>query len=110
MTFETSQTNGWSVRFVDLYISGVGNIRFFPISCARACTVASEVPTEAQFFADCKLHIRTRLLASASSTFWKTLFRNFIYCIRLVIPGMASFPEGIPECSMDLYTLVQSAL
>ncbi|KIK46132.1 hypothetical protein CY34DRAFT_775882, partial [Suillus luteus UH-Slu-Lm8-n1] len=43
----------------------------FPISCARACTVASEVFTEAQSFADCKLHIRTRLLASASSNFCK---------------------------------------
>ena len=43
------------------------------ISCARACTVASEVFTEAQSFADCKLHIRTRLLASAFSNFWKTL-------------------------------------
>ena len=45
----------------------------FFISCARACTVASEVFTEAQSFADCKLHIRTRLLASAFSNFWKTL-------------------------------------
>lgn len=45
---------------------------WFFISCARACTVASEVFTEAQSFADCKLHIRTRLLASASSNFWKT--------------------------------------
>src|SRR5713101_2392814 len=44
----------------------------FPISCARACTVASEVFTEAQSFADCKLHIRTRLLAPAFSNFWKT--------------------------------------
>ena len=43
-----------------------------PHSCARARTVASEVFTEAQSFADCKLHIRTRLLASASSNFWKT--------------------------------------
>ena len=42
-----------------------------PISCARACTVASEVFTEAQSFADCKLHIRTRLLAPAFSNFWK---------------------------------------
>jgi hypothetical protein len=33
----------------------------FFISCARACTVACEVSTEAQFFADCKLHILTRL-------------------------------------------------
>ena len=45
----------------------------FPHSCARACTVASEVFTEAQSFADCKLHIRTRLLASAFSNFWTTL-------------------------------------
>ncbi|TBU33682.1 hypothetical protein BD311DRAFT_747767, partial [Dichomitus squalens] len=44
----------------------------FPHSCARARTVASEVFTEAQSFADCKLHIRTRLLASAFSNFWKT--------------------------------------
>ncbi|KAH9892455.1 hypothetical protein C8Q73DRAFT_698086, partial [Cubamyces lactineus] len=43
-----------------------------PHSCARARTVASEVFTEAQSFADCKLHIRTRLLASAFSNFWKT--------------------------------------
>ncbi|TEB18308.1 hypothetical protein FA13DRAFT_652654 [Coprinellus micaceus] len=42
-----------------------------PISCARACAVAGEVSTEAQLFADCKLHIRTRLLASALSNFWK---------------------------------------
>ncbi|TBU58872.1 hypothetical protein BD310DRAFT_1012666, partial [Dichomitus squalens] len=41
-------------------------------SCARARTVASEVFTEAQSFADCKLHIRTRLLASAFSNFWNT--------------------------------------
>ena len=34
--------------------------QIFPISCARACTVACEVSTEAQFFADCKLHILTR--------------------------------------------------
>ena len=45
---------------------------FVPHSCARARTVASEVFTEAQSFADCKLHIRTRLLASAFSNFWKT--------------------------------------
>ena len=44
-----------------------------PHSCARARTVASEVFTEAQSFADCKLHIRTRLLASAFSNFWTTL-------------------------------------
>ena len=43
-----------------------------PHSCARARTVASEVFTEAQSFADCKLHIRTRLSASAFSNFWKT--------------------------------------
>ncbi|KAI0329685.1 hypothetical protein GY45DRAFT_843784 [Cubamyces sp. BRFM 1775] len=43
-----------------------------PHSCARARTVASEVYTEAQSFADCKLHIRTRLSASAFSNFWKT--------------------------------------
>lgn len=41
-------------------------------SCARARTVASEVHTEAQSFADCKLHIRTRRLASAFRNFWKT--------------------------------------
>ena len=51
---------------------GPCEFHFFFISCARACTVASEVSTEAQFFADCKLHIRTRLLASAFSNFWKT--------------------------------------
>ena len=45
--------------------------RPFPHSCARARTVASEVFTEAQSFADCKLHIRTRLLALAFSNFWK---------------------------------------
>jgi len=57
--------------FEDLYKAGRlwSSISF--ISCARACTVASEVSTEAQFFADCKLHIRTRLLASAFSNFWK---------------------------------------
>ena len=36
------------------------NLPLFFISCARACTVACEVSTEAQFFADCKLHILTR--------------------------------------------------
>ena len=30
----------------------------------------SEVNTETQSFADCKLHIRTRLIASAFSNFW----------------------------------------
>ncbi|KAG1792114.1 uncharacterized protein BJ212DRAFT_1473526, partial [Suillus subaureus] len=39
-------------------------------------TVASEVFTEAQSFADCKLHIRTRLLASAFSNFCKPLCRD----------------------------------
>ena len=62
---------GWSVRMAlplykpPPYVS-------VPHSCARARTVASEVFTEAQSFADCKLHIRTRLLASAFSNFWKT--------------------------------------
>jgi len=51
----------------------------FSISCARACTVASEVSTEAQSFADCKLHIRTRLLASASSNFWNTSLRFAVH-------------------------------
>ena len=54
-----------------LYISALPSF-LFPHSCARARTVASEVFTEAQSFADCKLHIRTRLLASAFSNFWKT--------------------------------------
>ena len=53
------------------YINQVAHVEI-PHSCARACTVASEVSTEAQSFADCKLHIRTRLLASAFSNFWKT--------------------------------------
>jgi hypothetical protein len=35
----------------------------------EACTVASEVFTEAQSFADCKLHIRTRLSAFGSQQF-----------------------------------------
>ncbi|KAG1814364.1 uncharacterized protein BJ212DRAFT_1513640, partial [Suillus subaureus] len=51
-----------------------------PISCARACTVASEVFTEAQSFADCKLHIRTRLLASAFSNFCKPLCCDASVC------------------------------
>jgi hypothetical protein len=54
------------------YIRVLAHQFCFPISCARACTVASEVFTEAQSFADCKLHIRTRLLAPAFSNFWKT--------------------------------------
>lgn len=54
-----------------------------PHSCARARTVASEVFTEAQSFADCKLHIRTRLLASAFSNFWKTLHLVEIYARRV---------------------------
>jgi len=46
---------------VGKYKIGAGTVpRFFLISCARACTVACEVSTEAQFFADCKLHILTR--------------------------------------------------
>ena len=67
-----SPKSEWSVRSSGTHIYNVVLIGFF-ISCARACTVASEVSTEAQFFADCKLHIRTRLLASAFSNFWKTL-------------------------------------
>jgi hypothetical protein len=55
------------------YIRPLAHGSCFPISCARACTVASEVFTEAQSFADCKLHIRTRLSAPAFSNFWKTL-------------------------------------
>lgn len=58
-------------RLPRVYKQGPHSFQFFPISCARACTVASEVFTEAQSFADCKLHIRTRLLASAFSNFWK---------------------------------------
>jgi hypothetical protein len=54
-----------------LLYKGSHPLLFFPISCARACTVASEVFTEAQSFADCKLHIRTRLSAPAFSNFWK---------------------------------------
>ena len=41
-----------------------------PYSCARARTVASEVFTEAQSFADCKLHIRTRLLSFGLQQFF----------------------------------------
>ena len=33
------------------------------------------------FFADCKLYIRTRLLASASSNFWKTPFDLLIFIL-----------------------------
>lgn len=74
---------GWSVRTRGSLINQEGAF-LDPYSCARARTVASEVFTEAQSFADCKLHIRTRLLASAFSNFWKTLHlveivtRNFV--------------------------------
>jgi hypothetical protein len=37
------------------YINAFLHLCFFT-SCARACTVANEVFTEAQFFADCKLN------------------------------------------------------
>ena len=45
----------------------------FPHSCARARTVVSEVFTETQSFADCKLHIRTRLNGLALSAIFGTL-------------------------------------
>ena len=63
-------------------------LSLFPISCARACTVASEVFTEAQSFADCKLHIRTRLLALAFSNFWKPLRLLMEFCTFLWSSGM----------------------
>ncbi|KAI0744185.1 hypothetical protein C8Q80DRAFT_1185494, partial [Daedaleopsis nitida] len=69
-----NSTEAWSVRTSrapNAYISLQARL-CEPYSCARARTVASEVFTEAQSFADCKLHIRTRLLASASSNFWTT--------------------------------------
>jgi hypothetical protein len=62
----------WSVRMITQLYKDDRLLRI-PISCARACTVASEVFTEAQSFADCKLHIRTRLLASAFSNFWNII-------------------------------------
>ena len=45
-----------------MYINRCGLVFGFLISCARARTVVSEVNTETQSFADCKLHIRTRLI------------------------------------------------
>ncbi|KDR70047.1 hypothetical protein GALMADRAFT_76901, partial [Galerina marginata CBS 339.88] len=33
------------------------------------------------FFADCKLYIRTRLLASASSNFWKPFFLYYTFLL-----------------------------
>jgi hypothetical protein len=68
------------------YIRVLADRSCFPISCARACTVASEVYTEAQSFADCKLHIRTRLLAPAFSNFWKNPPLNY-YFLFCLIPG-----------------------
>ena len=35
--------------------------------------------TEAQSFADCKLHIRTRLFLSRLSNFWKPLLRQILF-------------------------------
>ena len=66
----------WSVRTrATLYITQPSHTLFFSlISCARACTVASEVFTEAQSFADCKLHIRTRLLAFGFQQFLENPF------------------------------------
>ena len=86
-----------------LYIYPLPN-GLVPHSCARACTVASEVPTEAQSFADCKLHIRTRLLASAFSNFWKTLlpvttlrFEGSFKYTRLVLLGCLQSIYLVPQ-------------
>ena len=56
----------------------------FFISCARACTVACEVSTEAQFFADCKLHILTRLTRFGRRQF---LEKNSTFMALLDFPG-----------------------
>ena len=66
----------------------------FPISCARACTVASEVFTEAQSFADCKLHIRTRLLCFGLQQFLETSLSLVVFVLCLV--------QG--WCTVCLYT------
>ena len=50
----------------------------FFISCARACTVACEVSTEAQFFADCKLHILTRSMSFGRRQFLEK--KNYHLC------------------------------
>ena len=46
---------------------------FFVISCARALLSPVRFLPRHSHFADCKLYIRTRLLASAFSNFWKSL-------------------------------------
>ena len=66
------------------------------ISCARACTVASEVFTEAQSFADCKLHIRTRLLALAFSNFWKHPTSLLVLC-AMDVDCQCSSPKCLIE-------------
>ena len=88
--------------FEDLYKAGRlwSSISF--ISCARACTVASEVSTEAQFFADCKLHIRTRLLASAFSNFWKP----FTTLSNLLVTALDM--ECLKELRIDNFVGVES--
>ena len=109
-----SLTESWSVRARPRYITLLPTARF-PHSCARARTVASEVFTEAQSFADCKLHIRTRLLASAFSNFWKTsipvktfLVGGISSSCSVVVRLNTSFallPPSVLECDMAFITI-----
>lgn len=53
--------------------------RFF-ISCARALLSPVRFLPRHSLFADCKLYIRTRLLASAFSNFWKNTLTVLTLC------------------------------
>ena len=68
-TRQSTHTTG-PCAFIRRYKAcGRGQYSVFFISCARACTVTCEVSTEAQFFADCKLHILTRLTSFGCQQF-----------------------------------------
>ena len=82
-----------------IYRATLAHFDFPLISCARACTVASEVFTEAQSFADCKLHIRTRLLAFGFQQFLENPFP----CLFLdLISGVAWFVDRDAYCCRDV--------
>ena len=76
---------------------GAGYNYGFFISCARACTVASEVSTEAQFFADCKLHILTRPMSFGRWQFLEKKISpswlSWSYLVMTLSVGLKGFQE-----------------
>ena len=78
-----SKHDTWSVRLLaPLYKPRASKLVSLSLVLGHVLSPVRFLPRHS-FFADCKLYIRTRLLASASSNFWKLLPFD---CVLVTVP------------------------